>query len=351
MFISLTYWFRVRLTPRWLPWLFALLIVFLLFLGSATEWLQAPLPRITHTLRSSTQHVNTLWVRQDVSTYPIASAGGRMFAMSLDGNSLIATDMMTGATVWQDGLSFDHSHPRGLLANQTTVFVIPTLSVDAYDAKTGQFKWSAPLGQGHVTIISQLDSGVVRVYYGDTIYELDSETGKVLATMPKANIVWVSRNIVLKTSISNQYLLSAYDRQTGALIWNQGPQFFVDEPCTPRTLNKDILIVAESSSWSSVGGICALNLQEGKYDWCRPENFNGMAAVDAQSELGYAIRDDLTLLTVDLQTGNIVGQTSFLSSEPFDKRNGWVSTVTANNGNVVVSFHDSFQTFGLEFLP
>ncbi|MGA7194176.1 MAG: PQQ-binding-like beta-propeller repeat protein, partial [Anaerolineales bacterium] len=250
-----------------------------------------------------------------------------------------------------DGLSFEHSDADSLLANQTTVFAIPTLSVDAYDAKTGQLKWSTPLGQGHVTIISQLDGSVVRVYYGDTIYELDSETGNLLATMPKRNIVWVSGNIVLKTVVPDQYQLSAYDRQTGALLWNQGPLFFVDEPYTPQVLSKDILIVAEGQSWSGLGGICAMNLQTGKYNWCRPEDFFSMMAINDQSQLGYGMRNDLVLLTVDLQTGNIVGETSFLSSKPFDKQVGSISSVTVSDGVVVVSFHDSFQTFGLEFLP
>lgn len=347
MFTNLWIRFRGWFFKRW-P---LILVIGLVILSAIVPTLfnqSMYVPSVYRMLGSSTQHVNVLWLRQDVSSYPIASAGGRIFAMSLDGNSLISTDMRTGATLWQDGLTFEHSDARGLLANDETVFVITTLSADAYDAKTGQFKWSTMLGQGHVTIISQLDLGVVRVYYGDTIYELDSETGKMLAIMPKGNIVWVSGNIVLKTSTSDQYEWGAYDRQTGALLWNQGPVFFVDEGDTPLVLSKDILIV---SSWSSFGGICALDLQTGKYNWCRPEGYNSMAAIDVQSQLGYAMRDDLTLLTIDLHTGDVLGETSFLSSKPFNKDIGSICSVTVGDGVVIVSFGDSMQTLALKYLP
>ncbi len=313
-----------------------LAIVFIVLIWIVQLWLQKPLPLITHALGSSTQHVNTLWIRQEISTWPTASANGKVFTMLIDSDSLAAIDIKTGATIWKTALSFEQSGARGILANQNTVFVVTTLNVDAYDAKTGELKWSTKLGDGHVSIICQLDSDVLRVYYGDKIYELDSGTGKILDTLPKGLTIWISGNTVLRG-------FAAFDKQTGKLLWNQGLPFYLDEGIKPIDLSSNVLLVAEEQG----RGICALNLHTGQYNWCRPENFNSMMAIDHQSQLGYAMRDDFVLITIDLQTGNVLGETSFLSSEPINKQVGSVSSITVSDGIVVVGFSDSRQTFGL----
>jgi hypothetical protein len=61
------------------------------------------------------------------------------------------------------------------------------------------------------------------------------------------------------------------------------------------------------------------------------------------------MREDLVLLAIDLETGNILGETNFLSTQPIDKQIGSVSSITASDGVVVVSFSDSGQTFALKF--
>jgi hypothetical protein len=96
-----------------------------------------------------------------------------------------------------------------------------------------------------------------------------------------------------------------------------------------------------------IKGICALNLQTSKYSWCHPEIYISDIAIDYQSQLGYAMREDLVLLTIDLRTGNVLGEIQFLSSKPIDEQIGSMSSIAFSNGVVVISFSDSGQTFGL----
>lgn len=338
---SLAYQFRIWLSKGCL---LALFVALILLLWLVMESLIKPPPAMIHTLGLSTQRVNVLWIRQDISTW-ITSNDRMVFSRPVMSDSLIAIDAQTGATVWKLPLSFEHSDIRSLLANQNTVFIVTTLTVDAYDAKTGQPEWSTGLGQGHVSIMSQLDSNVLRIYYGDQIFELDSGTGKILSVMPTGATVWISGNTVLRG-------FGAFDRRTGKNLWNEGiPLFYYGEGVEPRDLGPDILLVASAPGSRFSQGICALNMLIGQYNWCHTEGFNSMIAVDHHSGLGYAMREDFVLLTIDLQTGKVLGETSFLSSNSTSQERGSVSSVVVSDAVVVVSFGDNGQTFGLKFLP
>ena len=318
----------------------ALFIVFVAVVWVLPSWLDRSQSHITHTLGSSTQHVDVLWFSQDVFTKITGNGSGVIYAMPYTRDSLKAVDISKGTTKWEVKLPLERGGGAdSLLADQNTVFVVTSIFIDAYEATTGKLKWSTRLGQGHVSIFSQLDGDVVRVYYGDKVYELDSESGKMLATTPKKATAWVSDNIVFQ--ISSTYQVIALDRQSGEILWSNNNGFYVDEDLEPINIGKGNLLVG------SVKGICALNLRTGEDSWCRPEINISKVAIDYQSRLGYGMRDDLVLLTIDLQTGSVLGETSFLSSRPIDEQIGSVASITFSNGVVIISFSDSGQTFGL----
>jgi len=330
--------FRTWLSLRW-P-----LILFFAFVGLLwliPKWINKPQPRIIHVLGSSTQHVDVLWFKQeDISNQITTNAGGTAFMMPLAQDALIALDVRSGATIWNIQLPFERSGVSGMRADQNTIFTVTSIRADAYEATTGKLKWSTRLGDGHVSIIPQLDAGVLRVYYGDKLLELDPETGKILASKPKGSIVWVTGNIILHTPTENQ--LSAFDTQAGGLLWNNNRPFYIDEGQEPLDIGNNNLFVG------FIRGICALNLRTGKYGRCHPEIDISNVAIDYHSQLGYAMREDLVLLTIDLQTGNVLGETSFLSSKPIDKQIDSVSSIVFSDGVIVVTFSDSGQTFGLK---
>ncbi len=301
-------------------------------------------PPITRTLGSSTQHVEVLWFRQDISPY-IAASDGMLYAMPLSWYSLAAFDIKTGSKNWEVELPFERSGVRGLLANEEAVFTVNATRADAYELATGKLKWSAELGVGHVSVFFQLDSGVLRIYYGNMLYEFDPNTGRLFHQMPKDTIAWVSGDVVLKVLPENK--LTAVDKQTGKLLWSKCDvcdMFYINEGREPQDIGNDILIVGYNNR-----RICALDLQTGEDKWCRHEAYISKVAVDHQSQIGYVMRNDFVLMTIDLQTGSILGETIFQPSEPSKEYSGFLSSVFFSNGVVVVSFYDSRETFGLSF--
>lgn len=336
----------MNLSQRSRVWLSRREILALLVMLILSPWilqacLQRSQPHITHSLGSSTQPVDVLWLKQEIFTQTTKD-GGVIYAMPIARDSLIAIDIRDGTAIWNIKLPLEKGGgARGLLANQNTVFVTTSVFIDAYEITTGKLMWSTRLGDGHVSVIPQLDSNVLRVYYGNNLIELDPKTGKMLTTIPKGNTAWVSGNAILQISPTKQ--LIAVDKQSGELLWTNDRLFYIDEGQEPLYIDNENLLVGFGR------GICALNMQTGVYSWCHPEiNISNMT-IDYQSQQGFAMRDDLTLLTIDLQTGNILGETSFLSSEPIDEQIGVLSSITFSDGIVVVSFSDSRQTFGLDF--
>ena len=313
------------------------------------SWSRKPLPSVTRTLESSTQQVAVLWVRQDIFPLIVAAPDGTAYAITPARDSLVAFDVRNGATKWKVKLPFERSDARGLLADGKAVFVAAGLGVDAYAAKTGDSMWSTRLGGGHVSVIAQLDAGLVRVYYGDKLYELNPGTGEILTAIPKEATVWVSGDIALQALPADK--LMALDKQSGEQLWTNGQLFNLDEGQEPQEIGTDILIVGREPAPTAnyVREICALSLRTGAYTWCRAETYLSRMAIDRQSQVGYALRDDFVLVTVDLQTGDVLGETRFLPSTlpkellHFSQR----YSVTISDGVVVVAFSDSGQTFAL----
>jgi outer membrane protein assembly factor BamB len=337
----------IKLLQEFQGWLsrhraLALLFMLGILLWIFQTWLQRPQPRIFHVLGSSTRHVDTLWIKQEIFTQMVGYCSKAIYAMPITRDSLRAIDINTGATKWEVGLPLGRGGgARGLLMDQNTIYIATSVFVDAYEITTGKLKWSTKLGEGHVSVIPQLDSNLLRVYYGSKLIELDPISGKLLTAVPNETIAWSSGNIILKVTPTNQ--LAAFDKELGNLLWANDSLFYVDEGQEPLDIGNNTLLV------SLVKGVCAQNLETGEYRWCHPEIDISNVAIDSQSHLGYAMRDDLVLLTIDLQTGRVLGETSFLSSQPIDDKIGSVSSISFSDGVVVISFSDSGQTFGLKY--
>lgn len=340
----------MKLSERFRVWLarrgaLVLFFVALVILSIVPKLREKPPLRISRTLGSSTQHVEVLWLSQNFYTKIAVDKSEAIYAIPFPNNSLVAIDNRSNVILWQVDLPLERvGGVVGLLANQTTVFVVTSIELEAYEATNGALKWSTNLGDGHVSIVSQLDSDVVRIHYGDKLFEIDPETGNVLSTTPKDSVIWVSGNVVLKSLPNNQ--LTAFDKQTGESLWikcDVCDMFYAREDKEPQHMDTDTLIVGYKDK-----RICALDLRTGKDRWCRPEAYISRVAIDHQYQLGYAMRDDYVLVTLDLQTGNILGETVFLTSEP-DKEYFDFVPIAFSDGVVIVAFGDSGQTFGLKF--
>jgi outer membrane protein assembly factor BamB len=146
----------------------AIFIMLLVLLGIFQMWREWPQPRISHVLGSSTQQVDILWLKQgDMSNVVAANSEGMVFMMPLGEDRLMEVDAKNGNIVWEVELPFERSGPAGMLANKNTIFTINSTRADAYETTTGELKWSPELGDGHVSVIPQFDSNVLRIYYGE----------------------------------------------------------------------------------------------------------------------------------------------------------------------------------------
>lgn len=347
--VKLSRQFPTRTLPSWRPLIYFVLIV----LGCTVLFRnqQKPQPlRITRTLGFSTQSVDVLWLSRDISTLITADTNRVAYAISLDGDSMIAFETNSDSTKWKVNiLPFDHQGVRGILANQNTVFITAGDFVDTYESMNGKLKWSTKLGEEHVSVIPQLDGDVLRIYYGDKLLELDPETGKIITSKPRGDIIWIVGNIELHTLSTNQ--LSAFDRHTNKKLWTLERSIFITEEWKPEESEEGIQIVGYQALWSDslVKEICALNLQMGQYNWCHTENYISNIVIDRQSQLGYVMRADFVIEVIDLQTGNILREIRFLPSVLSEEmlRFSHKYSITLNGNIMIVSFGDSDQTFGL----
>lgn len=327
--------FQEWLRKRGKALLFVLIIMLIPTIQSLLEETVQPI-YITYSIDISSYPSKQLWRKDEFYSLMAPSSKRRVFLMQSPTNNLFAVDSKVGNTIWSIEPPIGQGGVRGLLANENTVFIITTLNVNAYKAETGELQWSTKLGNGHVGIISQLDSDILRIYYGNDIHEIDTETGEILMSYPKDDTLWVLNNIVLKARYP--FGIDAFVKQTDEFLWRQEQSFFVEENLVPQNLDEDVIFVWQKPASSLIGGICALDLKTGEYIWCRIENFNSVMAVDGQSKYGYALRDDNTLLMINLQTGHTMNERNFFSKNLPPLAMGASPSIIVNNGNVIVSF-------------
>ena len=335
----------------------ALILLVLLLVG--LNWAIAArnnrfLPTVTRTIVNSTQGAKVLWVSRKLSASPITSNdAGTIFALSLSPNQtqLVALSAKDGTVVWQTAIPFEHSGIIGLTATDNAVFAVNGVYADAYEATTGQLLWSTPLGSGHVSVIPQfdVDAGVIRVYYGNKLFEIAPTTGEILVERPNGGVYWILDKVTLYVLVGQK--LMASDRLSNDQLWTKDGLFYIDEGQVPQRLSQDTLLVAERIPRTSntAAGLCALNVRTGDYLWCRPETYVSNIAIDSQSQTGYALRSDFVLVTIDLRHGSILSETGFLPSTlPAELLNfSYGYSVNTSDGDLVVAFGDSGQTFGL----
>lgn len=158
--------------------LFALFVIVILALPG---WLEKKAPTITHALASSTTPAETIWLNQEIFTKAIYGDNGLIYAMPISRENITAIDIDNGKVMWKADLPLERGGGAiGLLTFSDNVFVITSMYIDAYEASTGNLKWSTQLGKGHVRVLSQIESSIIRIYYGDEIVEVDQETGSIL---------------------------------------------------------------------------------------------------------------------------------------------------------------------------
>jgi hypothetical protein len=242
-----------------------------------------------------------------------------------------------------------------LLAGDQAVFTITSSYVNAYRASTGELLWYTKLGDGHVLIYVQEEDPLLRIYYGDKIFEISQLSGEILSTQPKEDIVWIQNNIEvhcpLRPSQDGSFErcwveLTGVDRKTGKILWKNNKPIF-SEDYQEQSVNNMVFVEFPGE------GICSLNPNTGEYAWCLPEGKISNIAIDHDGKTGYFIRHDFGLVKTNLLTGDILAETQFLPKvlPAGMQKDGYAYGVVVTKDTVIVSFGDSEQTFGLKFSP
>lgn len=328
----------------------------LIVLLVVSEWIFNQLePKITRQIGSSSDNVQTYWTRKMHLWNNIADwKSNTIYAVDAEMDKLMAIDSLTGATVWEIHLTTYQSGISYLLMGDQAVFTVTHSYVNAYRTSTGEMLWYSKLGDGHVSIYAQEEDSLLRIYYGEKIFEVSQASGKILSVQPKDDIVWIQNNVEVHcpllpeagTAESCYIGLTGIDRVTGKTLWENNKAHY-SEYYQEQPTHKMVLV------GFSEDGICALNAETGGYNWCLPEGKISNIAVDNDRETGYFIRHDFSLVKINLPTGSILAETKFLpTSLPSGmERDSYAYRVSLTKDIVIVSFGDSEQTFGLRFNP
>jgi outer membrane protein assembly factor BamB len=255
--------------------------------------------------------------------------------------NLAAFDGSTGSPKWNTAVPFEKSLLQWFLYGYHTIFAVTSLGVDAYDVQTGQLLWSTELGQGRVPVRPQLDGLVLRIYYGETMYELDPVSGKIISNVPRQNLYWIVGHIEIH-QLSLKHMVGK-DRITGKQIWESYNQvFYLDPP--PQEFDDHTLLVKTIDR-----GICALGLDTGEYTWCRSETYISNLAIHYITGVGYVLREGFVLEKIDLRTGTVLAETTFLPSPvtPDVRNYGYPYYVSLDSNKLLLLFGDSQQLFSL----
>lgn len=307
-------------------------------------------PRVVRSLSSSTNDFRVLWVMENIPPLIKTDGEGVIFVTQLYGSGVLESiDVISGSIIWKISLPRELSGMTELLVNKNMVYVVSSTHVNAYEKKDGTLRWSIELGKGHVSIVSQLEEEILRIYYGNNIFEINSKTGKIDRSIPKEDIIWTINNLTFRRSSTGQ--ISAFNERS-ELIWSQPqPSFFVSDEWIPENAATDVLVIGYQalSSYSLIEKICALNLQNGMYNWCRKESYISNFAIDSKSQLGYIMRDDFVIEVINLKTGEVSEEIHFspsvLSEEMLRFSHRYF--VALSNDVLIVSFSDSDQIFGV----
>src|SRR5262245_59896608 len=117
---------------------------------------------------------------------------------------LLRLDSLTGSTIWKIPLRAPNLVGVSyLLAVDQAVFPLTRSYVNAFSAPTGELLWYTELGNGHVSIYVQEEDSLLRIYYGDEIFEISKVSGDILSVRPKDDIVWIQNNVEIHCPLSS----------------------------------------------------------------------------------------------------------------------------------------------------
>ena len=324
----------------------AVVLTFMLIGACTTGWTDAP-PAV---FREVQPGKNSLALKQTflfpAAYYGMGADSSGIFYRHAPTNGLFAFDTHQGKILWRYSQCINPGGMENLIDVLPVLYMTTSLGIYACDAATGEYLWSARLGDGHVKVIPQLDpqTGTLRVYYGDRIFELDPASGAILSDQPKGDVAWKVGRIEIRYTPSTG--IEGWNSASGEKIWKNptGPFEIYSPDLIPLQINATSIFI--TSNWNKV---CVFDLTQGTYTWCDTAWYISNLGFRWGMNTGYILRDDFVLVELDLQTGATLSETPFSPSRlPEDDLYVHHYFTSVTDDTVLVYFGDSRQLFVLE---
>lgn len=278
-------------------WILVLILVITLY-----HLVENSKPSPIYNIVSISENLKPSWYLEESFESFVSNETGMVFALPVERDRLFAIDIKTGVVKWIIELPFPKGGMRAFLADASSVYIVTSIDLTAYEAVSGEVLWETELGDGHVSIDANIENNVMELHYGNRLYKIDLFSGEILSSKPG--------------------------------VANESEPIF--------RIIKDRILLTKSNS----DGLCAQSLGPRKVLWCKGDFELNEMAVDEECELGYAMPNDETLWVIDLFTGQVlevVGFNRSISTEPDE----YFSKLYFANDMIVVSFVDSGQSYGL----
>jgi len=215
--------------------------------------------------------------------------------------------------------------------------------ITAYDLSDGKLEWQQVIaGARSIEVMVVTDSIIsVNGSFSSNYYWLDATSGEIIDTRPRdsGDFIWFADNGVRYEEAAASSF-QAVDETTGTVLWSSPFHYGIYQPpfLTPP------FIVGRAGEGRFLGTAFAVDVTTGDLLWTYPNLISNVAIGES---VAFFLNEQATLVAVDIQTGDLVGEVNFSPRIEVSVNN--LFQVATNDTVVLVYFSDSRELFAFEF--
>jgi outer membrane protein assembly factor BamB len=256
---------------------------------------------------------------------------------------LTALSLENGQIIWQTrfekfdtGTSIGSSH-----LDTERLYLLYSFRVNAFSLETGELLWSTPNLGSRTTYIFRPNSSDPLLLHTSRNQEIaiDPHTGAVVSRQPGYELMQYDQIDFVKTREG----LYAVDQLTGRMLWQKRLKLqpaYRQLQYWPSFINDEMVFQSGDPLYT----IIRANIKTGQFVWETEWDYVSNYALSGARV--YALRQDATLIALDLNSGEVVGSVTFDSpASEVGSRPYWV---VADGPYVLVYFGDSRELIVLK---
>ena len=259
-------------------------------------------------------------------------------------DTLVALNAADGGLLWEESGSPAIYGVSGIAADGERVYIVNATHVAAYSAPNGDLIWSRELGSGHVRVQLGIDDpALLRVYYGDAVFELSRETGEMEKKVPLDDLLWIAGDVTVRSEPPG---LAATSSTALTPLWRSYvAPFDVAENLPPLDLFPHLLVYIHRPT-----SICALDLRDGHYQWCTPLSYSSNMVLGPSGAEAYVLDGEHNIISLAIATGDSRTIASFPAPETaeLDPHRGFTYGLGMYADALLVYIGDTSQLFSLK---